>query len=404
MTKPRLAVWMYGTKVAQIEQRGRTALRLRHTNEALERWPINTALISCSLPVARTWAPASTFLRGLLPEGRHLQAAAAAANVTTADTYGLLARYGRDVAGAMVITRHDKEPDDERWGAEPYSDTALEEAIANLNSDNPIVHDDSELSIPGLQNKLLLVRSPDGGWARPVGGMPSTHILKIEDPRYPGLIEAEVAATQLAQHLGLTRTNPMMKSIDSVPCIIVERFDRAKVDGAVTRLHQEDACQALGINHEAANGRGKYQNAGGPSFAQIAGLLDQQASDPPKQIALLAKYMLFTCVIGNADAHGKNIGFLHDDTGSTELTPIYDAVPTVLWPKLRSAPAMTIAAAPTLSEVQREDLEAEISRWPIASKESALAALTNTIDAIEATEVSHERLAAHVTAALARIG
>jgi serine/threonine-protein kinase HipA len=404
MTKPRLAVWMYGTKVAQIEQHRGTALRLRHTNGALDRWPINTTLISCSLPVARTWAQASTFLRGLLPEGRHLQVAAAAANVTTADTYGLLARFGRDVAGAMVITRHDEEPDDERWGLKTYSDVELEEAIANLNSDNPIVHDDSEFLIPGLQNKLLLVHSPDGGWARPVGGMPSTHILKIEDPRYPGLIEAEVAATQLAQHIGLTRTNPALKAINSVPCIIVERFDRAEVDSEVTRLHQEDACQALGIDHEAANGRGKYQGGGGPSFAQIAGLLDQQASNPPEQIALLAKYMVFTCVIGNADAHGKNIGFLHDDTGSTQLTPIYDAVPTVLWPNLRSAPAMTIAAAPTLSEVQREDLEAEIFKWPTALKASALAAVTDTIDAIEATEVTHERLAAHVTAALARIG
>lgn len=211
--------------------------------------------------------------------------------------------------------QRDKEPDEERWALESYSDTALQEAIANLNSDAPIVHDDSELSIPGLQNRLLLVRDPDGGWARPAGGMPSTHILKIEDPRYRALIEAEVAATQLAQHLGLTSTNPVMQSIDSVPCIIVERFDRAEVDGTVMRVHQEDACQALGINHDANNGRCKYQAAGGPSFAQIAGLLDQQARDPAEQIALLAKYMAFTCVIGDADAHGKNIGLLHDDTG-----------------------------------------------------------------------------------------
>jgi len=395
---------MYGTKVAQIEQHRGNALRLRHTNEALERWPINTPLISCSLPVARTWAPASTFLRGLLPEGRHLQAAAAAANVTTADTYGLLARYGRDVAGAIVITRHDEEPDDERWAHEPYSDTALENAIGNLNSDNPIVHDDSELSLPGLQNKLLLVSDPDGDWARPVGGMPSTHILKIEDPRYPGLIEAEVAATQLAQLLGLTSTNPVMKTVNSVPCIIVERFDRIEVDGTVMRLHQEDACQALGINHEAAHGRGKYQDAGGPSFAQIAGLLDQQASDPAVQIALLAKYMAFTCVIGNADAHGKNIGLLHDDTGSTELAPIYDAVPTMLWSALRSAPAMTVAAASTLSEVTRIHLDAEISTWPTTWRASALDALTDAIDAFKAREVTHEGLSSQVTAALARIG
>ncbi|MEZ5261137.1 MAG: hypothetical protein R2755_05025 [Acidimicrobiales bacterium] len=35
-----------------------------------------------------------------------------------------------------------------------------------------------------MQNKLLLIR--DGGaWFRPTGGRPSTHILKVEDRRFP---------------------------------------------------------------------------------------------------------------------------------------------------------------------------------------------------------------------------
>lgn len=403
MAKPRLAVWMYGTRVAQIEQRKGNSLRLRHTNEALERWPINTPLISCSIPVTRTWAPASTFLRGLLPEGRHLQAAAAAANVTTSDTYGLLARYGRDVAGAIVITRHDEEPDAERWALQTYSDAAMAAAVENLNSGDSIVYDDSEMSLPGLQNKLLLVRDSDGNWARPTGGMPSTHILKIEDQRYPGMIEAEVAATQLAQHLGLTNTNPSLKSVNSEPCIVVERFDRTSRDGVGVRLHQEDACQALGIDHEAFNRRGKYQDAGGPSFAQVAELLDRQANNPVEQLALLAKYMAFTLVIGNADAHGKNLGLLHDDKGSTELAPIYDAVPTALWPNLRSVPAMAIGTSTAIGEVNRADLDMELSTWPASSKSSAPLALDELIADVGRIEVAHVGLASQVADALSRI-
>lgn len=397
MSKPRLSVWMYDTLVAQIEVRGGNELRLRHTKDALERWPINTSLISCSLPVARSWTRASIYLRGLLPEGQHLLTAAAAAGVTTADTYGLLARYGRDVAGAMIITRHDEEPDTTKWGFATYDKQALGDAVDNLSSDNPVVPDDSELSIAGLQNKTLLVRQGDT-WARPTGGRPSTHILKINDPRHPGLVEAEHAALQLAQDIGLTTTNPMLESINGRDCIIVERYDRTITGKAITRIHQEDSCQALGINHETNQGRGKYESAGGPSYLHIAELLYENAENPDTQVSLLARYMTYTRMIGNADAHGKNIAFLHDQTGNTQLTPLYDTVPTILWPKLRTQPAMSIGNASALNNVTRSDLLAEAERWP-GSKESKAVAIAETLEAIRSASVSHEDLGRQIDTA-----
>lgn len=388
---------MYDTLVAQIEARGGSELRLRHTKEALNRWPINTALISCSLPVARSWSNASVYLRGLLPEGRHLQAAASAAGVTTADTYGLLARYGRDVAGAMIITRHDDEPDASKWGFETYTEQTLGAAIDNLASDDPVVPDDNELSIAGLQNKILLVRHDDT-WARPTSGRPSTHILKIDDPRHPGLIQAEHAALQLAQDVGLSNTNPMLETVNGRDCIIVERYDRINADGAIMRIHQEDACQALGINHEANRGRGKYEASGGPSYRQIAELLHENANDAEAQLGLLAKYMTYTRMIGNADAHGKNTAFLHDEAGTTELTPLYDTVPTVLWPKLRIEPAMKIGDASSLNDVTHSDLIDEAERWSGSSKVKT-AAIEETLEAIRSAEVSHEALEQQIATA-----
>ncbi len=401
MSRPRLAVWMYGTHVAQIDLRKGHALRLRFTKQAMERWPINTPVLSCSLPVARSWAPASAFLRGLLPEGQHLQAAASAANVTTADTYGLLVRYGRDVAGAVVITRHDEEPDRGRWGAVPYDEGSLAGALDNLTSDNPIVHDDSELSIPGLQNKMLLVRE-GGAWARPTGGRPSTHILKIDDPRYPGLVAAEYAALRLGQDIGLTSINPELAHVNGRDCLIVERFDRSIVDGAVQRLHQEDICQALGLDHEANRGRGKYEAAGGPSFQRVAGLLYDYAEDPDAEIARLARCMTFTRMIGNADAHGKNVALLHDETGTTRLAPLYDTVPTVLWPKLRTHPAMSIGSSKDLNSVTLDDLVAEAARWPAPSSLTR-SAIDETLDALRSVEVEHEGLASQIDGAFAAL-
>jgi serine/threonine-protein kinase HipA len=101
----RLQVWLHGEHVAGIERRTRNDRRLRlfYTDEARERWPLNSPLVSCSLPLSRRPLEANAYLAGLLPEGEALAAMAARAGTSVIDTFGLLRRYGRDVAGALVI-------------------------------------------------------------------------------------------------------------------------------------------------------------------------------------------------------------------------------------------------------------------------------------------------------------
>ena len=222
----RLAVWMYGIRVADLEARGAN-IRLRYTAAACDQWRTNTPLVSCSLPISRSWQPAARYLRGLLPEGDHLRQAAAAANVAASDTFGLLARYGRDVAGALVITQHNEQPDTSRWAKIPYSPAELEADVAALE-DNSVawIHDDSELSLAGLQNKLLLVGDGSGGWARPAGGQPSTHVLKLDDLARPGLVAAEYHALRLAEQIGISNLSPELAHVGERQCIIVRRYDR----------------------------------------------------------------------------------------------------------------------------------------------------------------------------------
>ncbi len=59
----------------------------------------------------------------------------------------------------------------------------------------------------------------------------------------------------------------------------------------------------------------------------------------------------FTVTIGNADAHGKNLGFVHRQPGAVSLAPLYDTVPTVLWPNLRTRRAMTVNHQRELSSI-----------------------------------------------------
>lgn len=364
----RLGVWLDGRRVAELDQPKFPRIRLRYTEEALEAWPRNSPVVSCSLPLTDRPQDALVFCKGLLPEGQALQALAARARVSTFDTFALLARYGRDVAGALVIA--EEPPDAAREGVEPYTDASLREAVEELDEFPLGAHDDSELSLAGLQDKLLLVDLGDGRWGRPVHGRPSTHILKRDDLRHPGLVEAEGRCLALARAVGLTTIDHRVERLGDTPCLIVSRFDRAPADDGrgVRRIHQEDVCQATGVDPDGAGGRGKYERAGGPGFRDVARLLDEHAADPQDELDRLVAAATFTVVIGNADAHGKNVALLHPSPGTVTLAPLYDTVPTALWPKLRAEAAMTVDRVAKLADVTLDDLAAEAAAWPHARR------------------------------------
>ena len=357
----RLGVWLDGIRVADLEQPRFPNIRLRYTDEAVDLWPLNSPVVSCSLPLSRSALDAQGFCRGLLPEGQALQTLAANAGVAANATYELLARYGKDVAGALIVS--EAAPEERLFDVERYSTDGLVAAIDDID-DYPLgSHDDSELSLAGLQDKLLLVELGAGAWGRPLHGRPSTHILKVDDRRRPGLVQAEARCLTVAREVGLTTIEPELLLVGDTECLVVSRFDRSVDGDSVRRVHQEDLCQALNVDIEAQQGRGKYESAGGPTFRAAARLLDEHARDPQAQLDQLARCMTFTVLIGNADAHGKNLAVLHPEPGEITLAPLYDTVPTILWPRLKTTAAMSIGGQTALPKVTLSDLVAEARSW-----------------------------------------
>lgn len=379
-----LGVWLHGLLVAELTPRRPWDLRCTYTKVALDRWPGLSPVLSCSLPLQSRRMDASVFLDGLLPEGQHRQALSAEIKVAVNDLYSLLRRFGRDVAGALVIA--EREPPQRTPTVVPYSRDSLEQEVIDLPERPLAIHDDSELSIAGLQNKLLLVRLQDGSWGRPAHGYPSTHILKVDDPLRPGLVQAEAECLMLAETIGLSNMSARIETIADRPCLLLSRFDRRLVAGGqVERVHQEDLCQALARSPDAARGRGKYQDAGGPSLREAALLLDRYSSDSPRQLDRLLASVAFTVLIGNADAHGKNLALLHPSAENVELAPLYDTVPTVLWPTLRTRAAMSVAGRWELSKITLEDLVEEAAGWQV-DRVRALRIVTETAErALDAT-------------------
>ena len=381
----RLVVWLDDEPVADLAENKNRTVQLQYRPAVLDRYDRNTPLLSCALPVQPRPLDATAFFDGVLPEPPHRADLAARADVAAGDTFGLLARYGRDIAGALVILSQGETPTTHAGSVIELSLSDLEAEVQALPERSLGIHDDSELSLAGVQDKMLLVGRADGSWGRPIGGTPSTHMLKLDHRVHAGVVEAEAQALALARAAGLTTIESQLETISGVRCLIVSRFDRTVTeDGTVVRIHQEDMCQALGLLPQR-----KYelrQGGGGPEFEQIASLLDLHADDVPAQLNRLASIAAFTAMIGNADAHGKNLALLHTGPGRVQLAPLYDTVPTVLWPALVTDAAMSIGGTVSLSAVDSNAIAREARRWHHSPDEAVAAARATAVAVLDALD------------------
>lgn len=301
-------------------------------------------VLSCSLPLRRQrFEPieARPFFEGLLPEGSQRERISRVlSNTDPRHTYRLLEQLGRDCAGAVVILPEGEEPGDQadptvRW----LSEGDLETLIAELPARPLGVSADRQrmrLSLAGVQSKATLIRNSAGEFGEPREGAPSTHILKPQYPEgeYEDLVFNERFCLRVAECVGLPVARNDLLRLAGLPVLLLERFDRSTDGQRTQRLHQEDFCQALGRTPTL-----KYEEHGGPGFGDVAGLLRQLGRGA--DAIPLAQIAVVDFVLGNSDAHAKNLALLYGEDG-VRLAPFYDLVSTAAYPQLDTAMAMRI--------------------------------------------------------------
>jgi serine/threonine-protein kinase HipA len=175
--------------------------------------------------------------------------------------------------------------------------------------------------------------------ALPLNHAPSSHILKPEMADLPGGAHNEAFCLSLAAACGLTTAKAVVRQIPSSGRVflLVERYDRRQNPaGDLKRLHQEDFCQALGVDPEY-----KYQNEGGPDLTACFDLLRSAARPSAPEMLRLLDAVIFNALIGNNDAHGKNFSLLYDRRYPA-LAPLYDILCTAVYPDLSEKMAMKI--------------------------------------------------------------
>ena len=300
--------------------------------------------------------PVQWFFDNLLPEEAMRTAIAREAHIDENDSWGLLAYFGRESAGALTLLGEDEK--EATGGRRPLGFEELERRIQAMPQHALTATAPKRMSAAGAQQKLLLVLDgtcPNYVLSEPVGNEPSMHLLK-PDMRFTGYPHSainEFFCMQLAEAMGLDVPPTHFLRVPSA-CYVIDRFDRDTSSQPASRRHTLDAMQLLGLDRTF-----KYREANVDSLHRCLRLVGTTAAT---RLALF-KWSVFNVLIGNADAHLKNLSFFSTPRGY-QLAPFYDLVSTVVyntptyqdsgerWPDCQLT--MAIGRAKTFNDITRD--------------------------------------------------
>lgn len=298
------------------------------------------------------------FFQNLLPEGQALEDAAGVNKISKTSVMGLLHVLGRETAGALMVTLPDQDPGQMAQPSRPLPDAELSQRIRERPQMPFSVWDGKvRLSIAGCQDKLA-VYEKDGQWFLVEDPrLASTLIVKPEPTAnfMAGTTTNEFMCMRLAAALKLPVANVSLKHVPE-PVLVIERFDRMvalAADGTafVQRIHCIDGCQALGLPVDFKYER-PYGDAvdvqhvrDGASLNRFLTLLDDKTITTAPGVSKLhfLRWAIFQVLIGNTDAHAKNLSFFCEDGGLT-VAPAYDLVCALVFgsDKVRNTLAMAV--------------------------------------------------------------
>ena len=277
-----------------------------------------------------TMRPVQWYFDNLLPEEKLREQIALDASLRDKDdAFALLEYLGAESAGALILLPPGHTL--ERHAAlKPLTYSELSRRISNLPTTTLTKEAPKRMSVAGAQHKLLAVLKGDDLY-EPVGGTPSTHILKPDHPdkqTYPASTYLEWLTMQLA--MAARMEVPLVRLLTvPEPVYLIERFDRrfahkesASQSGSepadVERLHIIDACQLLNKSRVY-----KYAGASVQALREIALACSDELTLPPR----LFRWLVFNLLVANDDCHLKNLSFLVSPS-RFELSPHYDLLAT----------------------------------------------------------------------------
>ena len=245
--------------------------------------------------------------------------------------YDLLRVIGADCVGALTFLDEENPIHTEQPGTIPLSEFDIERMLKNVASGQMLgmlPDDEFRISLAGAQEKTALVLEK-GRWSKPIGAMPTTHILKLPisnnsqfGPDLSDSVENEFFCMRLIQNLGFKVAEVEMIRFGEVKALAVKRFDRVREKNKRLRLPQEDFCQALGVVSGS-----KYEEHGGPGIAACMNLLANSALPHDDRSTFMRTQLIFW-LLAAIDAHAKNYSIFLKPEGFY-LAPVYDVLSAI---------------------------------------------------------------------------
>jgi serine/threonine-protein kinase HipA len=302
------------------------------------------------------------FLENLLPEGRALDVAAVINRVSKNNVFALVRLLGKEPVVTFSFFAVDTSAEEAARIAREHLAGPARRSISNDELSQRIKERDAipfpvwdgkvRLSLAGYQDKLqVLVEGEHLSLAD--GALSSTHLLKPDtrNPQMQHMVANEHFCMTLAARINQKMRGPLVVAPVSIrrvpePILLIERFDRIvqrdkETSGralAVTRKHIIDGCQALDMpstfKYERNLGSGKdvREIREGVSFERLFKLLGDEKTKLGSKIVTpalartyLIRWAILQLLLGNSDAHGKNISFYVLPAGLVPA-PLYDLV------------------------------------------------------------------------------
>ncbi len=348
---PGLDVYLQGEKIGRLWLDEKRRFVFKYDTAWIDR--PDAVPLSLRLPLQAEPYPddlARPFFSNLLPEQEIKRVIAQRLRISPENDFAMLNRLGGECAGAVSVL-----PVGESPAAKPGYREINEEELHRIVIDlprRPLLAgvEGMRLSLAGAQHKLPICMEEDRVLIAS-GNAPSSHILKPPIRDLEDTVGNEAFCIKLAQRLGLpTPAVTIRQGLDRL--FIISRYDRTRnQEGSLVRLHQEDFCQVLGFLPDQ-----KYESEGGPTLPQCFALLQEKSIRPAADRMALLRWTIFNCLIGNADAHAKNLAMLFTDQGP-RLAPFYDLLCTQVYPDLSEKLAMRIGGENRPAWIQQKHWE-----------------------------------------------
>lgn len=268
------------------------------------------------------------FLSNLLPEGKWLEELSIDNRISKSNIFGLIALIGAETTGALTFQYDGADQEPQPTEFREVSAEELTERIAQRQRISIANWDGKpRLSVTGVQDKLPIMIRPDGAMGFGEGDLASTHILKFGRRPDMHMMINEFICMKLAELVKLPVAKVSLQRFGE-PVLVVERFDRRWLGDKVDRLHLIDGCQMLDLpptyKYErpfGTSGEGARIRTG-VSLPKLFAA-SRNCRIPAMAIRDLLNWTLFQILIGNSDAHGKNISFFVGKAG-IDVAPSYD--------------------------------------------------------------------------------